>query len=87
MSGGSRVRKRHVRRSMEIDWSDISAATSVLAFSLCELVRRLPCDGWRANKLLLAATARELEAEVDFRRGAPAAGPRHAVASPVLRYS
>ena len=38
-------------------------------------------DGAR-NRLLLAATARELEAEVDFRRAVPAADHRHAVASP-----
>jgi hypothetical protein len=50
MSGVSCLRQRQVRRSMEIGWSDISAASSVLAFSLLEVhpaflaARRMSCD-------------------------------------------
>jgi hypothetical protein len=37
VSGGSRLRKRQIKRSMEIGWSDISAASPALAFSLLEV--------------------------------------------------
>src|SRR5262245_8770545 len=63
--------------------SDIPAASSAIAFSLIELHRRfLPRSGCRGNQRLLAAVAIELGAEVDFRRAAPAAARRHAVAAP-----
>jgi hypothetical protein len=32
-----RLRKRQIRRRMEIGWSDISAASPALAFSLLEV--------------------------------------------------
>jgi len=41
VSAGSRLRKRHVGRSMEIGWSDGSAASSVIAFSLLDVHRAL----------------------------------------------
>jgi hypothetical protein len=51
MPRGGRVRKRHFSAKQEIGWSEASAASSVLAFSLREWPEALCAAEWTKHRV------------------------------------